>query len=84
MIHTNTVTLAQLKNYLSYHPFIKYNILKVNVNFPPRGTPIGIVAKYCEYNHMSYIYHSTNNSPCNHEFPDKNRTNIWILITDIK
>ena len=42
MLGTNISTLQTLKIDLSDHPFIKDNIFEVNVNFPPRGTPIGI------------------------------------------
>ena len=55
-------TLPTLKTILSYHPFIKYYIYEGNVNFPPEGTPISIVTKYCEHHNMSYISQSENNS----------------------
>ena len=44
-------TLPKLKLYLSYHPFIKYDIFEVTVNFPSRG-------QYCENHNMPYIYQS--------------------------
>ena len=53
MSGTNIITLITLIVYLSDHPFIKYDIFEVNVNFPPRVTPIGIVKKYCEHHNMS-------------------------------
>ena len=40
-------TLTELKIDLSEHPFIKYDIFEVDVNLPPRGTPLGIAAQYC-------------------------------------
>ena len=52
MLGTNNSTLPTLKFCLSDHPFIKNDIFEVNVNLPPRGTPIGIVAQYCEYQNM--------------------------------
>ena len=38
---------------LSDHTFIKDDIFEANIHFPPRGTYIGIVTKYCEYHNMS-------------------------------
>ena len=84
MLGTNTSTLPTLKTDLSYHPIIKNDIFEINVNFPPRGTPVGIVTQLCEHHNISYIYQSENNSPCNHAFPAINRTNVWILIVGIK
>ena len=55
MIVTNISTLPTLKNDLSDHPFLKDDIFDGNVNFTPRGTPIGITTQYCEYHNMSYI-----------------------------
>ena len=55
---TNISTLPTLKNDLSYHSFVKYDIFYVTFTFPPIGTPIGIVAQYCEHHNMSYISHS--------------------------
>ena len=81
---TNISTLPTLNIDLSYHPFIKYDIFEVSVNLPPRGNPIGIVVKYCEHHNMSYIYQSTNNSPCTHVFPYRNRTTFCILGVVIK
>ena len=52
----------------------------MNVNFPPRVTPIVIVTRYCENHNMSYMYQSENNRPWNHAFPDRKGTNVWILI----
>ena len=75
----NNSTPTKLKIDLSYHPFIKNDIFEVNVNFSPRETLIGIVTQYCEHHNMSYIYQSTNNSPCNHALTARNRTNDWIL-----
>ena len=84
MLGKNTSTLPTLKIDLSYHPLNKDDIFEVDVNFPPRGTPIGIVTQYCEHHNMSYISQSTNNSPWNDKFPDRNRTNVWILSIGIK
>ena len=42
MLGTNTSTLPTLKIDLSDYPLIKYDIFEGIVNFPPRGTPIGI------------------------------------------
>ena len=55
----NISTLPTLKCFLSNNPFIKCAIFEVTVNFPPRVTPIGIVAQYCEHHNISYISHST-------------------------
>ena len=52
MLGTNTSTLTTIKNDLPDHLFIKYDIFEVPVNFPPRGTPIGIIKKFCEYHNM--------------------------------
>ena len=79
MIGTNTSTLTTLNIDLSDHPFVKNDIFEVNVNFPPGGTPIVIVAQYYEYHNMSFISHSINNSPWNHALPARNRTNAWIF-----
>ena len=49
---TNISIILTLKTDLSYYPFIKYYIYEFNVNFQPRGTPIGIVAQYCEHHNM--------------------------------
>ena len=49
------------------------------MNFPPIGTPIGILSQYCEHHNMSYISQSTNNISWNHALPARNRTNFWIL-----
>ena len=76
---TNIYTLTTLKIDISDQPFIKYDIFEATVNLPPRGTHIGIIAQYCEHHSMSYIYHSKNNISCNHDFPARNRTNVWIL-----
>ena len=84
MTGTNISTLPTLKIDLSDHPFIKEDIFKVNVNFPPRGTHIGIVVQYCEHHNMPYIYRSTKNSPLNCDFTTRNRNNVWILIIGIK
>ena len=72
---TNTSTLPELKIDLSDHPFIKYVMFKVAINFPPRGTPIGIIAQYFEHHNMYYIYQSTNNIPWYHVFTTRNNTN---------
>ena len=45
MLGTNISALPTLKIDLSDHSFIKYDIFEVNVNFTPRGTPIGIVSQ---------------------------------------
>ena len=76
MLGTNTSTLTTLEIDISDYPFIKYDIFEVNVNLPLRGITIGIASKYCEHHNMSYISLSTNNSPWNHELPDRNRTNV--------
>ena len=52
MLGTNNYTFTTLKIDFSDHPYIKCSIFEVNVNLPPRGTPIGIVAKYCEHQNM--------------------------------
>ena len=44
----NTSTLPTLKIDLSDHPFIKYDIFEVNVNFPPIRTPVGIVSQWIQ------------------------------------
>ena len=79
MSGTNVSTLTKLKNYISDHPFIKYDIFEVTVKFPPRGTPIIILAQYFENHNIYYIYHSTNNIPCKRYLTLRNRTNVWIL-----
>ena len=73
---TNNSTLPKLKVGFSDHPFIKYDIFKVTVNFPPRGTSIGIIVKYCEYHNMSCTHKSTNYSHRNHDFPKRKRTDV--------
>ena len=80
MLGTYTSILSILKIDLSDHPLIKYAIFAVNVNLPPRGTPIVIAAQYYEHHSILYISQSTNNSPWNYAFPDRNRTNVYILI----
>ena len=45
MLITNNFTPPILKTDLSYHPFVKGDIFEVNVNLPPRGTPIGVVSQ---------------------------------------
>ena len=45
MLGTNITIIPILKIDLSYHIFVKGDILVVNVNLPPRETPIGIVAQ---------------------------------------
>ena len=40
---TNVSSLPTLKNDLSDYPFIKYDLIEVNVTFRPRGTPNVIV-----------------------------------------
>ena len=57
MLSTNIHTLPTLKIDLSDHPFITDDTFEGTVNFPPRGTPIGINTQYCEYHNMSYISH---------------------------
>ena len=79
MLGTNVSTLTTLKNDLSYNLFIKDDIFEGNVDFTPRGTPIGIITQYCAHHNMSYISQSENNRPCNHAFPARNRTDVWIL-----
>ena len=63
MLGTSTFTLPTLKIDVSDHPFIKYDIFEVHINYLPRCTPIGIVSHYCEYHNMSYISELTNNTP---------------------
>ena len=84
MLGKNTSTLKTLKFDLSDHPFIKDDIFEFSVNFPPRGTPMGIVAQYYEHHNISHISQSTNNSPFNYAFPYRNRTGVWILSIGIK
>ena len=84
MLGTNTSILKTLKIDLSDNPFITDDIFEVNVNFPLRGTPIGIVSQYCEHHNMSYISQSTNNIPLNDAFPNRNKTIFWILYIGIK
>ena len=79
MLGKNTSTLPTSKIDSSDHPFIKDDIFEVDVNFSPRGTPIGIETNYCKHQNMSYISQSTNISPWNHIFPVRNRSNFWIL-----
>ena len=79
MLGTNISILLTLRIDLSDHPYIKYDIFEGNVNFLPRGTPVGINTQYCEHHIMPYISQSENNSPRNHAFPDRNRNNFWIL-----
>ena len=80
MLGANTSTLPTLKTDLSDHPSIKYDIFEGNVNFPPRGTTIGVVTQCFEHHNMSYISQSENNSLWNHAFTDRNRNNVWILV----
>ena len=47
MLGTNISNIIALKNDLWDHPWIKDYVFEVNANFPPRGTSIGIIAKYC-------------------------------------
>ena len=79
MLGTNNYTLPTLKIDLSDHPFIKDDIFEGIVTFPPRSNPIGITTQYCEHHKILYISQSENNSPWNHVFPSRNRTNVWIL-----
>ena len=79
MLGTSTSTLPILKIDLSDHPFFKDDIFLGNVNFPPRGTTIGITTQYSEHHNMSYISQSENKIPWNHAFSARNRTNVWIL-----
>ena len=79
MLGTNNFTLPILKIDLSDRTLIKYDIFEFNVDFPPRGTPIGIVTQYCEHQNMSYITQSTNKIPCNNAFTYVTRTNVIIL-----
>ena len=70
MFGINISILPALKSDLSDNPFINNDIFEVNVHFPPRGTPIGIVTKYCERHNMSDTSKSENNIPWNHSFQD--------------
>ena len=81
MTGTNISTFPISKIYLSDHHFIKDIIFEVNVNLPPRGTPISIIAQYCEHNNISYTDQSTNNIPWDHDFLEINRANFGILST---
>ena len=84
MFGTNTSTFPTFKIDLSDHLFIKDYIFKVDVDLPPRGTPIVIVTQYCEHYNMSYISQSTNNSPWNYFLPSRNGTNVFILVVGRK
>ena len=84
MLGTNTSTLPTLKVDLSDHTIIKDDIFEVNVNFPPRGTPIGIVTQYCEQHNISYISQSENNIPWYHKFPYRKSDTVWFLSIDRK
>ena len=84
ILGTNNSNLPTLKIDLSNHPFVKYYTFEVNVNFSPGGTPIGILMQYFEHHNMSYILLSTNNSPWNNAFPNRNVCNVWILIIGSK
>ena len=79
MLSTNISTLPTLKTDLSDHLFIKDNTFEASVKFPPRGTTIGIVTQYCEYHNIPYSSQSENKITWNHEFPARNKTNLWIL-----
>ena len=79
MIGTNIYYLTALKNDLSEHPFIKYDTFEVNVTFPLRGTPIGIVSQYCENHNMYYVSQSKNNIPRKQASTERNITNVCIL-----
>ena len=76
----NISTLTTLQIDLSNHPFIKYDIFEIDVNFPPRCNLIGIVTQYCKHHKISYLFHSTNKIPRNHAFPAINKANFWILV----
>ena len=60
MLGTNIYTLPTLKIDLSDHPFITDDTFEGTVNFPPRGTPIGINTQYCvasmNLEHLDVIY----------------------------
>ena len=77
---TNVSAFSMLKVGLSDHPFAKDDIFGATVKFPPRGTPIGMVAHYCDNHKTSYVYQSTKNTPRNILLPARNKTNAWILI----
>ena len=79
MTGINISTLPKIKIDISDHPFIKDDIFEVTVDFTPRGTPFGLVARYCEYHNMSYISQSTNNILCNLDLPLINMTGVCIL-----
>ena len=81
---TNTSTLPTLTIELSNHLFVKYYVFEVGFNFPQGGTPIGIIAQYCEHHNITYISQFKNNIPWNHAFPARNRTYFWILGIFIK
>ena len=84
MLVKNTSTLPTLKIELLDNPFIKDDIFEVNANFPPRGTPIGIIKKYCVNHNILYVSQSKNNIPWNHYLPERNRTYFCILGIYIK
>ena len=65
---------------LSDYPYIKYDTFEVTVTVPSRGNPIGIVDKYCEHHNTQYIYQLKNNGPLKLYFPERNKTNVWVLI----
>ena len=54
----NTSSLVTLKIDIYGHQFIKNDIFKATVTFPPIGTPVGIVAQYCEHHNTSYVSQS--------------------------
>ena len=45
ILGTNIYTLPTLKIDLSDYPIFKYDIFEGNINFTPRGNPIGIITK---------------------------------------
>ena len=79
MIETNIYTFPKLKIDLSNHFFIKYDIFEVNINFPPRGTPIGIISNKCEHHKITYIPQWTKNISWDHAFLEGNINDVCIL-----
>ena len=79
MLVKNTSTLPTLKIELLDNPFIKDDIFEVNANFPPRGTPIGIIKKYCVNHNTLYVSQSKNNIPRKQASTERNITNVCIL-----
>ena len=52
---TNIYSLPTINVDISNHPFIKDDLFKATVNFPPGVTPIDIFSQYCERHNIYYI-----------------------------